>query len=34
MKGKWVVAALVMYLGSVPSAQEPRTWSGVLSESK
>lgn len=34
MKGKWVVAALVMYLGSAPSAQEPRTWSGVLSESK
>ena len=32
MKGKWVVAALVIYLGSAPSAQEPRTWSGVLSE--
>ena len=31
---KAVVAALVMYLGSVPSAQEPRTWSGVLSESQ
>ena len=34
MKGRFVVAALVMYLGSVPAAQEPRTWSGVLSESK
>jgi hypothetical protein len=31
---KWVVAALVMYLGSTPVAQEARTWSGVLSEEK
>ena len=31
---KWAAAALVMYLGSVPLAQEPQTWSGVLSESK
>ena len=31
---KWVVAGLVMYLGSAPLAQEPRTWSGVLSENK
>ena len=29
-----MAAALVMYLGSVPLAQEPQTWSGVLSESK
>src|SRR5262245_17580562 len=34
MKSQWAVAALVIYLGSAPSAQEPRTWSGVLSESK
>ena len=31
---RWAAAAIVMYLGSVPAAQEPRTWSGVLSESK
>ena len=31
---KWAVAALVLYLTSSPLAQEPRTWSGVLSESK
>ena len=30
---KWAAAALVMYLGSAPLAQEPQTWSGVLSES-
>lgn len=30
---KWGAAVLVMYLGSGPLAQEPRTWSGVLSES-
>jgi hypothetical protein len=34
MSTRWIAAALVMYLGSVPLAQEPRTWSGVLSESK
>ena len=33
MSTRWIAAALVMYLGSVPLAQEPRTWSGVLSES-
>ena len=31
---RWAAAAIVMYLGSVPLAQEPRTWSGVLTESK
>ena len=31
---KWAAAALVLYLTSSPLAQEPRTWSGVLSESK
>src|SRR5687767_13767234 len=31
---KWAAAGLVMYLGSAPLAQEPQTWSGVLSESK
>ena len=31
---RWAAAGLVMYLGSVPLAQEPQTWSGVLSESK
>ena len=31
---KWAVAALVLYLTSSPLAQEPQTWSGVLSESK
>jgi len=31
---RWVIAALVMYLGSAPAAQEQRTWSGVLSEEK
>ncbi|MET0215140.1 MAG: hypothetical protein ABW292_19170 [Vicinamibacterales bacterium] len=34
MNTKWATAALVMYLGSVPLAQEPGTWSGVLSENK
>jgi hypothetical protein len=34
LKTKWGVAGLVMYLGSAPLAQEPRTWSGVLSEDK
>ena len=34
MNTKWAVGCLVMYLGSVPLAQEPRTWSGMLSESK
>jgi hypothetical protein len=34
MDTRWAAAALVMYLGSVPVAQEPQTWSGVLSESK
>jgi hypothetical protein len=29
---KWAAVALVMYLGSAPLAQEPQTWSGVLSE--
>ena len=32
-KTKWAASALVIYLGSAPFAQEPRTWSGVLSES-
>ena len=31
---KCAVAALVIYLSATPLAQEPRTWSGVLSESK
>jgi len=31
---KWAVLCLVLYLGSAPLAQEPRTWSGVLSENK
>jgi hypothetical protein len=31
---RWAAAGLVMYFGSVPLAQEPQTWSGVLSESK
>jgi len=31
---KWAAVGLVMYLGSVPLAQEPQTWSGVLGESK
>jgi hypothetical protein len=31
---RWAAAGLIMYLGSVPLAQEPQTWSGVLSESK
>lgn len=30
---KWAAAGLVMYLGSTPLAQQPQTWSGVLSES-
>ena len=34
MNTKWLAVGLVMYLGSTPLAQEPRTWSGVLSESK
>jgi hypothetical protein len=34
MKTSWAAAGLMMYLGSVPLAQEPQTWSGVLSESK
>ena len=34
MNSKWAVLGLVLYLGSAPLAQEPRTWSGVLSESK
>jgi hypothetical protein len=34
LKTKWVAAGLVIYLGSAPLAQEPRTWSGVLSENK
>jgi hypothetical protein len=29
---KWAALGLVMYLGSTPVAQEPKTWSGVLSE--
>ena len=29
----WAVAALAIYLSAAPLAQEPRTWSGVLSES-
>ena len=29
---RWAAAGLVLYLGSSPLAQEPRTWSGVLSE--
>lgn len=31
---KWAVAGLVIYLGSTPLAQEPQTWSGMLSENK
>lgn len=31
---RWAAAGLIMYLGSAPLAQEPQTWSGVLSESK
>jgi hypothetical protein len=31
---RWAAAAIAMYLGSVPLAQEPQTWAGVLSESK
>ena len=31
-KPHWVIAALVMYFGSAPRAQEQRTWTGVLSE--
>jgi hypothetical protein len=31
---RWAAAAFVIYLTSSPLAQEPRTWSGVLSESK
>jgi hypothetical protein len=34
MTTKWIVAGLVMYLGSTPLAQSPQTWSGVLSENK
>ena len=34
VNAKWAVAALVLYWTSSPLAQEPRTWSGVLSESK
>jgi len=30
---KWAALGLVMYMGSMPLAQEPQTWSGVLSES-
>ena len=33
-KTKWAVLGLVMYLGSMPAAQEQQTWSGVLSENK
>ena len=31
---KWAALGVVMYLASAPSAQEPQTWSGVLSENK
>lgn len=31
---EWAAFGLVMSLGSAPFAQEPQTWSGVLSESK
>lgn len=31
---KCAVAALVIYLAAAPLAQEPRTWSGVLSENR
>jgi hypothetical protein len=31
---KWALSGLVMYLAVSPSAQEPQTWSGVLSENK
>lgn len=34
MNTRWPTAGLIVYLGSVPLAQEPQTWSGVLSESK
>ena len=34
MNKKWVAVGLTVYLGSSPLAQEPQTWSGVLSESK
>ncbi len=34
MNSKWAVTGLVLYLSSTPLAQEPRTWSGVLSENK
>jgi hypothetical protein len=34
IQSRWVVVVFVAYLGSMTRAQEPRTWSGVLSESK